>query len=265
MIYLSTLSRSSAIKQSREKPQSRLRLIALISTLFFAFSGLAAADGPKGPKGEQVEPSADDPSAWGPEVYGDLPEGLEDANIGAFEGGLTGTPDDPAINNIVSEEDQRADNLFFNIPTNGRPSPLYGAQPFTQSMLRFEEFGPQKLKKKYKKNEEIYLAGIEFPAPDDTVSGPDGDDLDDYLTEQIYPLPTKFSNTTDTNPWQGLIENYLGRPLDNPPAEGRPPGLGWSHQRWNEFTPEVAFKTAQAGARENSGFRDDLQRHGGFT
>jgi hypothetical protein len=27
------------------------------------------------------------------------------------------------------------------VPTDGKPSPLFGAQPFSQKMLRFEEFG----------------------------------------------------------------------------------------------------------------------------
>ncbi|MDA1222659.1 MAG: hypothetical protein O3B85_11605, partial [Planctomycetota bacterium] len=28
-----------------------------------------------------------------------------------------------------------------DVPTGGTPSPLFGAQPFTQKLLRFEEFG----------------------------------------------------------------------------------------------------------------------------
>jgi hypothetical protein len=39
-------------------------------------------------------------------------------------------------------------------------------------------------------------------------------------------------------------------------AEGRPPGKGWAHQRWNEFYPQAAFKTVQTGARVNGGLRD---------
>lgn len=34
-----------------------------------------------------------------------------------------------------------------------------------------------------------------------------------------------------------------------------------AHQRWTEFYPQVYFKTAQAGARVNGGFRDGRQLH----
>ena len=89
-----------------------------------------------------------------------------------------------------------------------------------------------------------------------------GGALEGFLDKGIWPIPTKFANTDDMNTWEEVIEEYLGRDLDNPPAEGRPPGLGWSHLRWDEFKPEVYFQTAQAGARTNGGFRDQLQRHG---
>ncbi|MDH3641444.1 MAG: multicopper oxidase domain-containing protein, partial [Gammaproteobacteria bacterium] len=63
------------------------------------------------------------------------------------------------------------------------------------------------------------------------------------------------------NPWQPEIEAFLGRQLVTPPAEGRPPGLGWSHQRWHEFKPRSYFQTATAPARANGGFRDARQNH----
>lgn len=86
--------------------------------------------------------------------------------------------------------------------------------------------------------------------------------LDAFLAQDgITPFPTLFSNTFDLNPWQQQIGDFLLRALETPPAEGRPPGKGWSHQRWNEFYPEVFFKTAQAGSRENGGIRDERQLH----
>jgi hypothetical protein len=66
----------------------------------------------------------------------------------------------------------------------------------------------------------------------------------------------------DRNPWKAQIEMFLNRNSVGSPAEGRPPGKGWSHQRWNEFYPQAAFKTAQAGARINQGLRDRKQLHG---
>jgi FtsP/CotA-like multicopper oxidase with cupredoxin domain len=208
-------------------------------------------------KGENPFPDGDDPSAFTGPLVEDLPEGLPEANEGTFEGGTTGTTEDAAENNAQAEDNQRGDGRF-NVPTNGPPSPLFGAQPFSQQMLRFEEFGPQKLKLDKKKVPKNWQA---LPAPADAQSAPAGASLDDFLGQDIWPNPTKFSNDIDPNPWQSQVEAFLARPLDDPPAEGRPPGLGWSHQRWEEFKPKTYFQTATAGARVNGGLRDDVQDH----
>ena len=83
--------------------------------------------------------------------------GLEDlppANEGAFEGGPTGTSEDAALANALADEDDRRPDgeAVFNMPTNGPPSPLFGAEPFRQQMLRFEEFGRERFHKKNPKN-----------------------------------------------------------------------------------------------------------------
>ena len=80
----------------------------------------------------EPEPEPDPSELTGP-VFGDLPEGLEEANHGAFEGGETGSGADTSANNIIQKSDQRDDGIF-NVPTNGAPSPLFGAQPFSQQM-----------------------------------------------------------------------------------------------------------------------------------
>jgi hypothetical protein len=85
--------------------------------------------------------------------------------------------------------------------------------------------------------------------------------MDWFLSGLVFPIPTRESNTNYMNPWKESIEDYLGRSLDNPPAEGRPPGEGWAHQRWDEFTPTKFFKTVQTGARPNGGIRDWKQKH----
>ena len=233
---------------------SRLGLtISFVSaTALFASQAFAAGD-----DGSPFPPD-DDPSAHTGPLFGDLPEGLPEANGGAFEGGETGTPEDAAIENVLQAEDQRPDDTF-NVPTNGPPSPLFGARPFTQKMLRFEEFGPRSLDLQATKPPGSWRP---LPAPADAYSTPDGKAIEDFMAQRIWPTPTRFANDWDLNPWQTEIEAFLGRPLDGPPAEGRPPGQGWSHQRWDEFTPEVYFQTAQTGARTNGGFRDAKQRHG---
>jgi len=88
-------------------------------------------------------PPDDDPSHFGELVIGDLAENLPDAHEGTFEGGLTGTGADAATENVLQQQEQRDDGIF-NVPTNGAPSPLFNAIPFTQKMLRFEEFGTKR-------------------------------------------------------------------------------------------------------------------------
>ncbi|MCZ6766939.1 MAG: copper oxidase, partial [bacterium] len=193
---------------------------------------------------------------------GDLPNNLdpEHANINAFEGGATGTDED-AFENI--NEGNLQNNGDIDVPTGAMPSPLFGAQPFSQSMLRFEEFGPVPLG-----TEGSVVAGDAFPAPADAVSVPDEQDLEDFLGQYITttealpsPFPTREANCIDLNPWQTTIETFLGRDLNDPPTEGRPPGENWAHQRYQEFFPQVFVNTAQAGARTNLGLRDELQFH----
>src|SRR6185369_16868802 len=87
-----------------------------------------------------------DPSAFTGPFIGlnfarDLLATLPPANEGAFVGGQTGTFKDAGVNNVLPPALQPA----ANVPTNGRPSPLFGARPFTQQLLLFEEFGPEPL------------------------------------------------------------------------------------------------------------------------
>ncbi len=215
-------------------------------------------------------PPAGDPSEHTGPLIGiqwaiDFLAGLDDANEGAFEGGATGTAGDAGENNFLGENEVDSDREF-DIPTGGPPSPLFGAGEFEQQMLRFEEFGSEEL---------AGAPALTFPFPSPTTgaapeqdpfdveaSGPSSSALDAFLDQAgISPFPTEFANVTAANPWRPEIEAFLGRALVTPPAEGRPPGKGWAHQRWNEFHPQVFFSTVQAGARENGGARDSRQRH----
>ncbi|MDD9933124.1 MAG: multicopper oxidase domain-containing protein, partial [Myxococcales bacterium] len=205
-----------------------------------------------------------------------LSDGLEDlppANEGALEGGPTGTASDAALTNVLADEEDRRPNdaTELNIPTNGPPSPLFGAQPFEQKMLRFEEFGTKKLSDKSKRirnpgdprQQQRRRAASDhtLPRPVSAHQGPESRSLDHFLSKPIAPYPTRLANDRDANPWQAEIEQSLGRSLNTPPYEGRPPGEDWAHQRWDEFGPEIYFQSAQAGARTNRGLRDDMQLH----
>ena len=83
--------------------------------------------------------------------------GLPPANEGSFEGGATGTEADAGANNAVPEDALQSSGSF-DVPTGGRPSPLFGAQPFTQRMLLFEEFGRDAMPASY-------TAGPSLPMP----------------------------------------------------------------------------------------------------
>jgi FtsP/CotA-like multicopper oxidase with cupredoxin domain len=216
-------------------------------------------------------PPPTDVSAY-TEQPGDPTQALQDllsaepANRGAMEkpAGAFGSKPDQAAENVL----QRETLSSFNYPTNGYPSPMFGALPYTQKLLMFEEFGLEKLDPAQE------APTLPFPAPklgsapahdpDHLArSSPGAEELADFLKQRgIAPFPTEHANTSVRNPWQPQVESFLERFLAGAPAEGRPPGQGWAHQRWNEFYPQAFFKTAQAGARTNGGMRDNRQMHG---
>jgi len=223
--------------QARSHLPSRLNALFAPPLLFSSLLALASGAGAQSGPGSDGDPLA----------------GLPPANEGAFEGGPTGTGADAGLDNAVPEDDL-ANNGGFDVPTGGRPSPLFGARSFTQRMLRFEEFGTRPLP--------TVFDGDPFPPPRDARSGPEGAALDAFLAGELHPEPTREANDRDANPWQDQIEDFLGRELVTPPAEGRPPGEGWAHQRYDEFPPQAWFQSAQAGARPNGGLRDAFQLHG---
>ena len=182
------------------------------------------------------------------------------AYANSLEGGPTGHFEDAGreINTTNLQV-----NGGIDVPTGAKPSPLYGAQAFTQMMLRYEEFGPKPLGAATSTS-----GGSPFPSPTTTASGPDYVAMDSFLGQEVsgiealpVPYPTVRSNVLDLNPWSNSVASFLGRPVTTSPAEGRPPGISWAHQRWAEFMPEQYFVTAQAGAHDNSGLRDSLQMH----
>lgn len=199
-----------------------------------------------------------------------VPDVITPANLGAFEGGPTGLEHDTQLTNVV-RHDEQTDNGGFNMPSNGPPSPLFGASPFSSPLLRFEEFGNKAF--------DPLTPGIVDGGPDGVTPGvsthtlpvpptaescPNTTSLDEFLSQPLTPLPLVQSNTGAefSNPWRGLVEEYLGHPISpSPPVEGRPGGQAFAHQRWSEFRPKEYVNTATTGARENFGLRDASQRH----
>ena len=155
-------------------------------------------------------PPPGDPSEFtGPrvgtqEAIDDLAQ-LPDANLGAFDGGTTGTEDDAFDNNSLGENDVDS-SREFDVPTGGPLSPLFGAGEFEQQMLRFEEFGPEPLA-------DAPALTTPFPSPTTgpapeqdpnsvAASNPAGAAIEAFLDEPgISPFPTQFANDIDENPW----------------------------------------------------------------
>jgi len=108
------------------------------------------------------------------------------------------------------------------IPTGAPPSPLFGVQPFTQPMYRFDVLPRQ-------------------PEPG-----------------FLNPAPTAEANTTQQllNP---ALEGV--HPGDTGPIEGRPPGPIWAHQDFNLLPPRIAVEVTQEGARTNTAYNPGVPSH----
>ena len=148
-----------------------------------------------------------------------------------------------------------------NVPTDLSPSPLFGALPFSQQMLRFEEFGTKPL------SEETFSTVSSLPSPVPPSLGftpcnspPDTNALDTFLEADLYPAPMVEANISLPNPWNTDISPCIGSAITGV-IEGRPPGVHFAHQRAVEFSPQVYFQSAQVGSRINGGIRDGLQLH----
>ncbi|RZS47491.1 multicopper oxidase domain-containing protein [Sphaerotilus mobilis] len=189
---------------------------------------------------------------------------LEHTNHSSYEGTANGSKADVTVESSVPLTAQTSNK----IPTGGKPSPLFKATSFTFPLLQFEEFGPQKL------DPTVDTSGYKgFPAPTLgpapaqhpsklTRSAPSAEALESFLGQKgIKPYPTAQSNTLDQNPWNAVATEFIGREIQGP-AEGRPPGEGWAHQRWNEMYPQTYFQTVQGTSRVNLGLRDKMQLHG---
>lgn len=189
------------------------------------------------------------------EIIGEL-------NAGALEGGPTGEVDDAYINNFYTEAQIKAYGKgqgAVDCPTGAPPSPLFGAVPFEQPLIRCEEMGEKPLDLNAPNNNDYNP----LPQP---ATPQDFPALDAWLSKSIQaptliPAPREFSNTGLTNAWLAKIQEYLGRLAPTAPLEARPPTYNWHHQRWDEFLPVWYVETVMAGARTNLGERNHLQLH----
>jgi manganese oxidase len=103
-------------------------------------------------------------------------------------------------------------NIGSGIPTGAPPSPLFGVQPFSTPMPRFD----------------VIPRG----------TNPLGGDL----------TPVPLAQVDETN--RINVDPVLGGGTG--PAEGRPPGPIWAHQRFNQFLPKISVEMSQAQAQTNT-------------
>jgi FtsP/CotA-like multicopper oxidase with cupredoxin domain len=161
----------------------------------------------------------------------------------------------------------------FNVPTatvdpvtglfTPEPSPLCingsCATPFTAKLLMFEEFG-------LKNMSDSSISTSTLPIPNDCNGIPDGPSLDHFLKEDLNSAPTPAADGTLSSPWEAKAKECLGLAADMAmPADGRPAGEWFAHQRWDEFYTKASrlayFQSAMTGARVNGGLRDKKQLH----
>ena len=80
---------------------------------------------------------------------------------------------------------------------------------------------------------------------------------------KLTPFPSQYSNVVDSATRPAGADRGVPQPPHRLYAEGAVrQEAAWSHQRWNEFYSATAYKTVQAGARLNTGWRDSHQMHG---
>ena len=111
-----------------------------------------------------------------------------------------------------------ARSVYAEIPTGLPPSPLFGAQAFTQAMPRF-------------------------------------DVLPRLAMSALNPAPTAQANTTQQLLNTALEGVRAG---DTGPIEGRPPGPIWAHQEFTRFPPVVAIDATQEGAKVNTAYNPQV-------
>ena len=149
-----------------------------------------------------------------------------------------------------------ANAASVDIPSDLPVSPLFGAISYQQQMLRFEEFGVHPLPASGAAQTEAFIA------PSACDGRPNVSDMDKLLDAPLWPDPTVEANTLLDNPWAAKIDQCIPGVIPTGGViEGRAPGVSFSHQRWDEFPPQVYFQSAMGGARTSTGLRDNEQSH----
>jgi manganese oxidase len=112
-------------------------------------------------------------------------------------------------------------SAYAEVPTGAPPSPMFGVQPFTSPMPRFD-------------------VAKRIPNP---------------MTGGLTPVPQAQSNQTQQLLDPALVGGQTGL---TGPIEGRPPGPIWAHQRFSQFLPQVGYETTQGQASSNVAYNPSV-------
>ena len=124
------------------------------------------------------------------------------------------------------------------VPTGTPPSPLFGAQKFTQPMPRLALRSPFVLTR-VPSADPASAGDAAFPAA-----------LGERPARRLSYHTDFTANPTDPQ----FINPITGRG----PIEGRPPGEVFAHQRWNEFFPQVGYIQSLGPIAPNTRFHPNF-------
>ena len=111
-------------------------------------------------------------------------------------------------------------SAYGQVPTGSPASPLFGVQPFTQPMARFDVLARKKVS-----------------------------ELTDGQGKLL--LPTRMANETPKPVVAGVGTGWG-------PTEGRPGGEAWAHQGWDTHYPQVAYEVSQEGVKTARGYNPQV-------
>ena len=115
----------------------------------------------------------------------------------------------------------------------GMLAPIRGLNPFVPNLLAQTPGGPG-IPTGLPRSPLFGVAAFSQPMPRFDV-------LPRKAVNTLTPAPTCEANTIDRYEVDPCNGGGTG------PAEGRPPGPMWAHQKWDQFPPQVAVEVSQMG------------------
>lgn len=119
-----------------------------------------------------------------------------------------------------------APSAYADIPTGTPPSPLFGAKPFTQPMPRLSDQTRNRQTLTHYYNSYTGETEAVFPA---------------HLGERNAKRLSWHTEFTAAQQAGLSTAPFMNSHANRGPVEGRPPGIWFGHQLWNDYLPEVGY------------------------